>query len=205
MCTKVLAKLIQDDITSRTAASVRTNPKNAGKFATDADVPPFLCMCSGELLLGSGFDPVEFVNSVIYKYGSDLTDRDNGIELWAESQESAFSPDNLHGDHDDQIGAELQLVKILCRVGRIADDSKEDMVRQLDLRIRYLLDSRVRGEFKPPGFSTAMPAILDPTGIDSSIDPELGIEVEWLKQQDNDNKKERISIYRCQFIRVFAY
>lgn len=195
MSAKCVRERIINDTTSRTAADVMT--ANPGKFASVGEVPVHLYKCAKDLLFPSGVPGGDaFPDFVIAKYGEAKTMADAGIELAFISQEADISPLS-EGKREDTTGAEYYLLRVMCRLRDADAVTNPDVTEQLDLRIRYLIDSVIRGE---AGLSTIIPS----AGVDNTVDKTQGVACYWLKYLDSPNTSEYLSLYCLQFTRVFG-
>jgi hypothetical protein len=209
------ASVVMLDATSITAAAYlitlqryMTNAEISAKFPTTADVPLHLYKCAAELLVGSaafnamGFNISTFTNAVIYQSGRSLSQQKFGIEFKETTSEAAMK--GKGGDDSDELGAEVGWMKVIMRVEE--PDPVIDYPKFLDLRLRYILDFKSRAQCQPqPTWAGAQAtAALNPYGIDNTLDPESGLQLEWYDRLDSDGVRERVSLYRGLYDTVYA-
>lgn len=194
-----IAYYLGQDIVSRTAADVRA--ANTGIFATDADVPVYLYTCLMDLF---GYaDQSALQDHIVARAGSNLAMSDSGIDIAVQMQESAIS--ELPGTLKlDSLGAECAIVKILCRTHDPVEDDKIDLLENVDFRIRYIVSGLIRQYTKGswPFNLLGQPSNLIP--VSKSIDPTVGVSLQWLKLGDVENALERLSIYAATYARFFT-
>ena len=207
---KVIAAVISSDTESRSEEDFLNSVNDEDDleyFSVAGRIPDHLTKCCAELLMGSDlfnspdFDVTEFQAKVVYQAGRHLPDNESGIEMRAQTGQTADAAASPEGDDDDEAGADVSMVWI---ISRILDARESDDVKALDNRIRYIIDATNRGRFHPPTFSNSMTAVLNPDGIDNSIRCDVGVECRWIRNTDSDTLKERVSLYRCYYQTAFG-
>lgn len=200
MTAKVIQGYLLADTISRTAQDVMN--ANPGRFADASKVDPFMYLSLKDILSQNGVIGAEqnYSDFVVYKYGTDLTMANLGIEMAYVAEEAENAPE---GYRSDEIGAEFGLLKILCRLNPADADQNVNMTEQADLRIRDVIDANIRAQTKK------IPAVLDPTGIDNSVmapivsDPNAGVICRWMKFLTPPTGPEVVSVYSLQYTRLF--
>lgn len=202
MSGKTIAGYLGNDITSRTAANVVT--ANPGVFpGGPSTVPLYMYQSLREML---GFpDQATLQDHIVARYGSNLTMPTLGIEIALETQDAALSDVETNARYD-VLGGEFGYARILSKIHDPVLDSQYDLVEQIDLRIRYLIETEIRQYTQgstvvnPRGSSI----YLNPATFDTTIDANLGVCVRWIKYGNSESALERVSIYSVQYARLFC-
>jgi hypothetical protein len=193
--TDVMAAALRADVTSRSAASVLADPRNADLLPatpTLADIPPHTTTCLLEIF--NETDPAWLNEHVSAKYGEMSTEADAGIELSMAASDSEIVN---YGDRSDEIGVKTAAVKILCRIGQVAlDGSDTRLIETAVARIEYILDWLTRGQFK--GGSNLLPA-LDPRSIDPALCSKYGVKVQFMQDLAEQTATESLTLWRVQY------
>jgi len=155
-----------------------------------SQVPRHSYMSLSKFLTGND-NSSAFPDLVTASAGTGNPDQE-GIEISYVSEEAAEL--GFTDASDESPASESGLVKILCRVKQVAIDGSEDkLVRDMDARVRWLIDYKARAK------RDDLDPALDPAGIDNTLDPDQGVTCYWLKFLTPSHVHERVSLYRVGF------
>lgn len=198
----VLVKILEADTDSSTADAVfarNTNPK----ITSAAQIPFHLYMSLADMF-SAFYTGSNWPTLVTPTYGA-ASSQANGIDLIYQVSESVTAGGN--NDRDDTVGAEYAEVKILCKVDKPTPAQKW-ITGAADLRVRYLLDTLLRGKWAQlyPSVVTVggKGPYLNPIGLDNTIDPNEPFICRYI-QQDllNSDVRTRISRFSLNYVRLF--
>lgn len=191
----VIKAFLQTDIVSRTASAVRA--ANPGKYPSDDKVPLHLYQCLMDIL---GNDAQFLIDHVVEKYGEGLTSAESGIELSYAEADSVYTSE---GQQSDKLGAKTAYVKVMCRIhGPVDPTTQGGLVEALSRRVEYILDVNNRSAYK--GGGTVSNALLNPDGVDPSIDVKDGVRVHYIKDLNDTSAIERTTLWRAEYTVSFG-
>lgn len=205
---KVIAAAIFNDLVSRTPAAVLAaielsdQPDDFDFITENSDVPLHCYQSVSKILLGED-NSSELPNRVSYVGGRAAAQGESGIDIMYASEEAAEFVREGVTPPDEEPACEYAYLKIVSRIQDLpADGSKDDLVRILDRRIKFLIDSKCRARRAEADEDTTPE--LDPTGIDNAINPNYGVICHWLKNITPSNSLEVASLYQVEFITVMT-
>lgn len=198
---EVIRQYLISDVLSRTALDVldavsEFEDEEQFDFLDDASKVPKHCYLSLSKLIFGADNKTSDLSSFVTAVPGTGNPEQSGIELMYASEEANEVP-GLNPP-DGPAGAEYALLKIITRVKEVSDDGSEDrLIRQIDARIRFLIDFKARALRTEDGLR--LTGELDPSGIDNMLDPEYGVTCHWLKMLTPSNVLEKVSLYRVEF------
>ncbi len=200
---ETIGGLLAGDIASdRTALQVynaaKTSLKN--KWGNAAGVPKYLYMPLREILFGATGTPAQLRKAVVQVYGTGQINAERSIQITTmpvEVQEK--DPDG-----SDDPGVELAQVKILTQLHSDVKPSDVSVLKQTDLRIRYLIDCLWRQKrFKTDKLLGITPHTIPRLeSTDPTIDPDYPFLCQWKGWLVNDSVMYKASLYWAQYMRA---
>ena len=198
-----IAPLLASDTTSnRTAAQVFSiaSPMLQAKWGSPAGVPLYLYTPLSQILFGPTGTAAQLQKAVIPVYGTGQVNAQRSIQIWTmpvEVQEK--DPEG-----SDQPGVELAQVKILTQLHADVALADTSVLKQTDLRIRYLLDVLWRGLRAKSDRLLHISPITAPEipSSDPTIDPEYPFLCQWKGWLVNDSVMYKSSLYWAQYLRA---
>jgi hypothetical protein len=193
----ILRNEIIRDNEDATATDVRM--ANVGIFTDDVEVPRHAYLSTKTLLLGAAASADEYSDAISKIFGLNDTPDDKSINIAIDSMESSEDPG---GALLDSVGAESAIVRILVRLHTPIRANDANTVEEIHLRLRSILDWQVRGQV---GRKPAIPITGDPTFDITAQLPTRTFPFicRWVRFGGVENSIERVSFFRCTYIRTF--
>lgn len=168
MTAQAIQYYLCQDVVDGSAAAV--SAANAAFWPSPANVPSYAYESLGTIWTGAATVSSVFRNDIVYRFGN-VDETNTEISIFTQPIESA----NFDRVRANTIGAEetnvvIRLFKAQTRATNKNDGM--DLIKNAELRIRYLLDSNWRRLRK--GTAPFIPS----TG-DSSLDPSVGVYLVW--------------------------
>jgi hypothetical protein len=172
----VIEAVLKSDLTSWSAQYYYDNYNTDSRLTSSSQVPRYIYTCLCDLITGAVGASPTFDQLIVAEYGVTKTPASLGVII----QPTDVVEPALHFDFvsDDDLGAKKAYVNILVK--NIFTSTDYYRVRDIGLRIQYILDSKLRGLANNQFMLVNSPGTLDPSVlVDNSISPDSYFKVQW--------------------------
>lgn len=199
MAHDVIEAVLKSDTTSWSAQYYFDNYNTNGNLTSASQVPRYIYTCLADLVTGFGVSGLSYDQLIVAEYGQRKVPSTPCVVIQASlSLEPAL---DLGYVADDDFGADKCYVNILVK--NIFNNTDYYRVRDIGLRIRYVLDSKLRGLSNNQYMLVNSPYALDPSVlVDNSIDPTSYFKMEW-QRSDMLETKEWAHRFCCVYNNYF--
>lgn len=196
MPNKIIADFLRQDFTDSTALTVYNNPANAGLFSSPSDVPVYLYQSLKTIFSGVSSVLSDYQKQIVTFYGRGATNAKGDIAVIALQSESAFG--SGPGFHSDEPGAEKAKVGIYLRLQTPIQSADYERIRNAELRIRFIIDSTINSVVRQDSDNLPVSPGIDLTIFDNYF------KCFWEGFDAPPNESELLTMYRVEYVRVFA-
>lgn len=195
----VIEAELKKDTTSWSAQYYFDNYNTDGRLSSASQVPRYIYTCLVDLLTGFGTTNLTVDQLIVAEYGMRKVPSSPCIII----QPTYNMEPYMRHEYvmEDTIGAESTYINILVK--NVFNNTDYYRVRDIGLRVRYILDSKMRGLENNQFMIVNNPSELDPSVlVDNSLDPTSAFKMQW-EQSGLIETKEWAHRFCCAYVTYF--